>query len=187
MPLKRVHNSKPIDSDNAELELNKGSIEAFNILYDKYYSRVYRFCLRMLGDESVAHDAFQETFINMYEHRMNFRGENFTSWLFTIARHTCLNYIRSRKNYEELDEALHSVGDDSHTDFGMKEFIEKSIAKLPVALREAFILRQYEECSYEEIAEILGITLSLAKVRVHRARLILQKMLKPLVKELYES
>ena len=56
-----------------------------------------------------------------------------------------------------------------------------------LALREALILREYEECSYQEIAEILSIDLSLAKVRVHRARLLLKKLLKPIEKEYYES
>jgi RNA polymerase sigma-70 factor (ECF subfamily) len=57
---------------------------------------------------------------------------------------------------------------------------------LPVSLREAIILREYQECSYQEIAEIVGIDLSLAKVRVHRARLILRKTLEPIAKEIYE-
>jgi RNA polymerase sigma-70 factor, ECF subfamily len=135
----------------------------------------------------LAKDAFQETFIKVYEHRREFKGENFAAWLFTIARHTCLNMIRSRKEYDTFDEEFHSTQKEPVTDVGMKEHIEKQIAKLPVALREALILREYEDCSYNEIAGILGIELSLAKVRVHRARLILRKLLKPLMKELHES
>ncbi len=74
-----------------------------------------------------------------------------------------------------------------NSDIGMREFIEKSIAQLPVTLREALILREYEERSYQEIADILGIELSLAKVRVHRARLLLRKMLQPIMKEIHET
>lgn len=182
--------NKNIDEDDAmqavEL-LKKGSAEAFQILYQKYSQKVYRFCLRMLGSAEQAEDAFQETFIKVYEHRQNFRGTNFAAWLFTIARHTCLNVIRSRKEAEEFDEVFHASDSPRQTDVGLKEQIDKAISLLPEPLREALLLREYEECTYQEIADILGIDLSLAKVRVYRARIILRKLLKPLQKELNES
>ncbi len=171
----------------AEEQLRKGSAEAFRILYDKHNRKVYRFCLRMLGEVELAEDAFQETFIRVYEHRKDFRGKNYTAWLFTIARHTCLNMIRAKKTHETFDETFHAKKSPKVSDVGAKDYIQRAMSMLPVALREALILREYEECSYKEIAEILDIDLSLAKVRVHRARLQLRKMLKPLVKEMYES
>lgn len=175
------------DLNRASENLKQGGAEAFHILYNNYQQKVYRFCLRMLGDPDAARDAFQETFIKVFEHRKDFRGSNFAAWLFTIARHTCLNSIRSKKEHEVFDEVYHSSGSGSESDIGMKEFIQQSISQLPVALREALLLREYEECSYQEIAVILGIDLSLAKVRVHRARLLLQKLLQPLVKEINEK
>ena len=60
------------------------------------------------SDEQAAEDVFQETFIKVFEHRKDFRGKNFAAWLFTIARHTCLNHIRSKKEYESFDEVFHS-------------------------------------------------------------------------------
>ena len=69
----------------------------------------------------------------------------------------------------------------------MKEAVSDAIALLPVSLREALILREYEEYSYQEIAEILNIYISLAKVRIFRARGILRKILTPIHKEIYES
>ena len=98
-----------------------------------------------------------------------------------------MNVIRARIEHEVFDEVYHGGMRAPHEDVGMKEFIDKAIASLPVALREAVILREYEERSYQEIAEILDIDLSLAKVRVHRARILLRKMLTPLVREIDES
>jgi RNA polymerase sigma-70 factor, ECF subfamily len=167
--------------------LRDGSAEAFHILYDNYSQKVYRFCLRMLGDAESASDAFQETFIKVYEHRKDFRGDNFASWLFTIARNCCLNIIRAKKEHFSYDEIKDYNVPLEEMDIGMQAYIKKAVSKLPVALREALILREYQDCSYQEIADIAGIDLSLAKVRVHRARLILRKLLEPLVKELYES
>ncbi len=183
----KEHIDNEVELQAATEELKKGSAEAFHILYAKYSRKVYRFCLRMLDEEAPAQDAFQETFIKVFENRMTFRGENFASWLFAIARNTCLNYIRNKKGFEVFDEFEHTSLKSSETDIGVKDYIRLSIAKLPVPLREVILLREYEECSYQEIAEILGIDVSLAKVRVHRARLILKKLLKPLVKEINES
>lgn len=167
--------------------LRKGSAEAFHLLYNKYHHNIYRFCLKMLGDTAMAKDAFQEVFIKVYENRKSFHGSNFSSWLYTIARNTCINAIRNKKGHESFDEIYHGEMRAPDGDIAMKDFIDNAIESLPVTLRESLILREYEDCSYHEIAEILDIDLSLAKVRVHRARLLLRKLLTPLVKELNES
>lgn len=186
MFFKKLHKAKEYDIDTAVSELNQGSVTAFNFLYEKYQNKLYWFCLRMLGDSETAKDAFQETFVKVYEKRKDFRGENFNAWLFTIARHTCLNIIRSRKEFDELEEGTQITDSLRESDFGVKECIDAALQKLPVSYREALILREYEECSYQEIADILQIELANAKVRVHRARTLLRKMLTPLAKELYE-
>lgn len=171
----------------ATLELRRGSAEAFHILYSHYSQKVYRFCLRFLGDKEKAEDAFQETFMKVFENRINFRGNNFAAWLFTIARHTCLNFIRTEKPYEDVETNSISLSYVYKEDIALRDFVQRAIMQLPVSLREAILLREYEDCSYEEISEILGISLSLAKVRVHRARLLLKKLLEPIAKEYYES
>jgi RNA polymerase sigma-70 factor (ECF subfamily) len=180
----------PNDAEVSEaiIALQKGSAEAFQILYQNYANKVYRFCLRMLGNLEQTEDAFQETFLKVYEKRDLFQGDNFASWLFAIARNTCLNYIRYRKDYDQFDETYYpnnakTEGGDSE----LKTQIDKAISELPLPLREAIILREYEDFSYQEISDTLGVELSLVKVRIHRARLILRKNLKPLVKEIYES
>jgi len=187
MSNKNYHIDLEQETIKAIKALKKGSAEAFQILYKKYNQKVYRFCLRMVSHEAIAKDAFQETFMKVYENRKNFRGENFAAWLFTIARHTCLNHLRAKKDHDEYDEAYHSKSITKHSDVALKDLIEQSIKQLPIQLREVIILREYEEYSYQEIANILNIELSLAKVRVHRARKILRTVLKPVVKELNES
>jgi RNA polymerase sigma-70 factor (ECF subfamily) len=172
--------------DAAE-KLRNGSAEAFKILYNFYSQKVYRYCLRFLGDSALAEDAFQESFMRVYENRENYRGGNFGAWLYTIARNTCMNYMRVKKEHDKFNEGFHGYENVESSDVGLKINIEKAIAQLPDVLREALLLREYEDMSYQEIADILKIELSLAKVRVYRARIILRKLLKPLVKELNES
>jgi RNA polymerase sigma-70 factor (ECF subfamily) len=186
MLFKKKKNIEDLEIEKASQDLRKGSAEAFHILYSKYSQPVYRYCFKMLGDSSAAEDAFQEAFMKVYEHRKDFRGENFAAWLFTIARHTCLNIIRTRKDKEEFDEDLHAGFKTNDSDIALKELLDKTISQLPLALKEALILREYDDYSYQEISDMLGIELSLAKVRVHRARILLRKMLQPLVKEINE-
>ena len=179
------YNEKQIKK--AVSNLKEGSAEAFHILYTKYHNKIYRYCLRMLGDEAQAKDAFQETFIRVYENRDKFQGKNFSAWLFTIARHTCLNVLRAKRPHDTFDETFHAKEENKPVDVGLKKQIEQAVTMLPEDLREAFVLREYNEYSYKEIAEILDIELSLAKVRVYRARVILRKLLKPIRKEIHES
>ncbi len=183
---RKKHINTEIDIESTIQELQRGSAEAFHILYHKYSQKIYRFCLRMIGDSKLAEDAFQETFIKLFEHKKDFRGVNFSAWLYAIARNTCLNLIRSRKNYEQYDALKNFPIQEKSTDYFTKKYIQDAVMSLPISLREAIILREYQECSYQEIAEIVGIDLSLAKVRVHRARLILRKTLEPIAKEIYE-
>ena len=132
----------------------------------------------------MAGDAFQETFIRMYQHHRDLRTSNIQSWLFAIARRVCLNLIRTRKRQNEVfNEDLHGGAETSVGDVFLKEHLEKAMSKLPVTLREALILRDVEGHSYQEIATICGIDLSLAKVRVFRARQHMRRILTPVVVE----
>lgn len=174
-----------IELRQAAEDLRRGSAEAFHLLYQEYSQQIYRFCLRMLGKKEYAQDAFQETFIKVFENRTTFRGDNFSAWLYTIARHVCLNMIRLDRNFEKLPDNTLSFAYINISDVGLNNFVQKAILQLPISFREALILREYGENSYEEIAEILGIGVSLAKIRVHRARILLKKLLEPIAKEYY--
>lgn len=162
----------------------EGDRQAFRVLYDRFEHPIHRFCRHLVSDEALARDAFQETFIRMYEHRRDLRGENIQSWLFSIARRVCLNLLRSRRRtFEEFDEGQHELVEHVESDILLREHLDRALALLPVTLREALLLRDVEGHSYQEIAEIVGIDLSLAKVRVYRARLIMRKHLSPIVAE----
>lgn len=165
----------------------QGDPEAFKMLYDHYNKKIYRFCYRMLGDTELAKDAFQEIFVKIYEHRSSYNGTNFENWLYTTSRNTCINYIRRRKFHQSIEEIEIGFQPRKHLEIGIKEHIEIVLQKLPFALKEAFVLRDMEDLTYEQIAKVLNIDLSLAKVRVHRARLKLKELLQPLLREINET
>lgn len=175
------HNANLLNDEKlaaAVMAFRDGDRAAFKTLYDMFSTAVYRFCRHMISDEAMAKDAFQETFIRMYEHRSELRGLNVRSWLFTISRRVCLNQLRARRaSHISFDETFHAQAEFTQPDVLLKEQIERALDQLPVALREALVLREYEGHSYLEIAAIVGIDLSLAKVRVYRARLMMRKLL----------
>lgn len=182
---KKLHiEAENLSPEEASKALMKGSAEAFNILYNEYHAGVYRFCLRMLGDIELAEDAFQETFEKVFEKRKTFNGVNFPAWLFTITRNICYNTLRNRKYYDSFDETYHAQSENTEGDVCVKDQVNKAIDSLPITYKEAILLREYQDCTYQDIAEILDIDISLAKIRVFRARLILKKILQPIAKEI---
>jgi RNA polymerase sigma-70 factor (ECF subfamily) len=167
-----------------------GEERAFAELYTRYKSEIYTFCLRMLGGDSAeAGDAFQETFIKVYEKIASFRyGENVRGWLYMIARNVALNVYRSKRPEEtiEFHQDLQSDERRLSPEFygeqnSLREALEAAIAKLPIEFREPFILREFDGLGYPEIAEITGTTMSITKVRIHRAKQRLRKMLAPVI------
>lgn len=161
-----------------------GDRQAFRALYDRYEQQIYRFCRHMVSDDDLAGDAFQETFIRAYENRTSLRTTNIQSWLYAIARRVCLNLLRSkRKGHEAFDETYHGEQEEAKSDILLREHLDRALAKLPITLKEALILRDVEGHSYREIADIVGIDLSLAKVRVYRARLHMRRLLSTVVPE----
>lgn len=175
--------------ESAPKQFSQGDRDAFKLLYDTYSLKVYRYCLKMLGNEKNAEDAFQETFARVFENQHKFDGKNFTGWIFTIARNNCMNHFRNHRDLDSYDEFEHisPFQSSNETDILLKEHIDLAISKLPVSYREAIILREYEDCSYSEIAQILNVDISLAKIRVFRGRTMLKELLEPIMKELNEA
>jgi RNA polymerase sigma-70 factor (ECF subfamily) len=160
--------------------------QAFRTLYRRYDKRLYAYCLRALGNADDAQDVFQTIAMTIYDKRASFIDGSFAAWLFTITRNMCLKALRNRKHTTELDEEIHTRDEvRSHSDdFLLKDALQKAIKGLAAEFREALELRYFDDLSYEEIAATLGITVSLAKVRVFRAKKQLTTNLAPILGEL---
>lgn len=162
------------------------SEKAFLELYHRYASRVFLFCCRFLDSKEDARDVFQETFVRFFENAKKERVmTNVPGFLLRIARNLCLNFKRSRRqvltieDYMKFEEYSKSQDKDE-----LLELIRVALAGLPDEMREAFVLREYEGMSYAEIADFLGISLSLVKVRIFRAKMKIREFLAPYITEL---
>lgn len=175
----------------------------FEALVATYERRIYNLLLRMVGDPEDAADLTQETFYRAYRAYHHFRGDAQPyTWLYRIAMNLANDYLEKRARIRKREVELHAL---EFTDDGeptgwdppdpsespqdhmlQQELVQKVqtlIRQMPPDYREIILLREYEEMSYEEIAEVLGITLEAVRSRLARARAWLRLRLAPYMQE----
>jgi RNA polymerase sigma-70 factor (ECF subfamily) len=159
----------------------EGEEKAFVELYKRYNRRVYAYCIKMVGTKEHAEDVYQEIFVRVSRKRQHFKGGNFASWLFAIARNLCLNALRDRQEHislEDVTETLRNPVEESGYDQS-SEILRMAVDQLSHELREALVLRVYDGFSYNEIADITQTKLATVKVRIFRAKQKLHEILTP--------
>lgn len=161
-----------------------GDIEAFNALFRRYERKVYMYCMRVLLDEEMANDAFQEAFMRVYEHRQSYDGRNFMVWFFTIVRNVCLNMRRNKKMTVPFETSSANSSTPRMRDVVLHDHIVTALNQLPIDHREALVLYEYDGYSYQEIADIIGVSIATVKIRIFRARKMLRTLLHPVVHDL---
>ncbi len=161
-------------------DFRDGKREAFTQLYLRYRQRVFAYCLRMLGSSVEAEDMFQEVFIRVWQRSYQFTEEKSVSgWIFTIAHNLCLNRIRDRKVLDRLDD--HTNLTVEHVELGENwgERIQSALEQVPPENREPFVLFEYQGLSYQEIADVMKLSIAAVKSRIYRAREELRRILEP--------
>lgn len=172
----------------------KGDDEAFTKLVETYQNPVYNMCFRMLGEAGAAEDAAQETFWRAYQNLKKYDPQrSFITWILSIAAHYCIDQQRKRRiPLFELDEFPDfDLGDASlptpEKQLSLSEedaALHSLINTLQPIDRAAVIMKYWHECSEEEISEMLELSVSAVKSRLHRARkqlanMILEKNVSP--------
>jgi RNA polymerase sigma-70 factor (ECF subfamily) len=190
---------RQLDPDAAlMLKVAQGDTEAFAELVDKYKGPVISLASRMIQDPSEAEDLAQAAFVQVYKSASRYRASSkFSTWLFTIARNLCLNEIRRRGRHpahslEGMSESAEEGGAGVQlADQGtaapaeamlqneLQLKIEEALQELPETQRTAILLCRQDELSYDDIAEVLGVSVSAVKSLIHRGREAMKARLKP--------
>jgi RNA polymerase sigma-70 factor, ECF subfamily len=178
--LSSIRSAELSDDDLFCLSRN-GDMEAFNALFKRYERKVYMYCMRVLLDEDIAHDAFQESFMRLYEHRHSYDGRNFMVWFFTIIRNVCLNMRRNKKVTVPFETSSANETPATIRDVALHEQVASALNQLPLDYREAIVLYEYDGYAYQEIADITGASIATVKIRIYRARKMLRTLLYPVV------
>ena len=179
------------------LRVQQGDLAAFEALVEKYKQPIMNLVYRTLPDSTEAEDLAQHFFLQVFKSAARYKvSARFSTWIFTIARNLCLNEIRRRSRHpaESLDQPFEDDEDqvtrqvedprassapEALLKRELEEKIERELAQLPEKQRTALLLCRQDELSYEEIARLLGCTLSATKSLIHRARETLKAQLKP--------
>ncbi len=165
------------DADILE-SCRRGDRSAFNLLVRKYQDRVYQVVQRIVSNPDDARDIAQEVFIKAFQKVSTFRGDaQVFTWLYRIAVNLSLNHLRKKRLYTifRMTDDHHAVPDSDPTPARSLEqeelriLVRSAVNRLPEKQKAVFILRYYEELSYEEIAGILKTSLGGLKANYHHA------------------
>ncbi len=161
-----------------------GEGDQYAVLVDRYKTMVYNLAYRMLGDGDAAHDMAQESFISAYGALREFRFDSkFSSWLFRITMNKCRDFLRARKETVSVDDIREITPSHERTpeqtasSHQTGDAVQQALGELPDDYREVIVLKHIEELDYREIADILGVGVNILKVRAHRGREMLKKLL----------
>jgi len=171
----------------------KGDRDSFGHLVDRFQTRIYSFCYQFFRDRDVAAEMAQETFLRAYKYIKKYDpNKKFSTWIYSIAKNICIDEKRKMDRsrtvpIEDVNPASiqssqqsQHLKDPSQISLHLEDrmLLEAAIAKLPDKYRAAIILCYFQELPYQEIADILGLSLNLVKVRIFRAKKQLLEILK---------
>jgi RNA polymerase sigma-70 factor (ECF subfamily) len=175
--------------------IQAGDRKSFQILVEQYQRMVVNTCFGIVHSLADAEDLSQDVFMEIYKNSANFRADSkLSTWLYRIAVNRSLNFIRNKKRKgffqsiedtfsggkhrnSEISENRGDQPDRNITDQQRADLLHKAIDRLPEKQRTAFTLNKYEELSYQQIAEIMEITLASVESLIHRAKKNLQEQL----------
>jgi RNA polymerase sigma-70 factor (ECF subfamily) len=170
----------------------EGDMEAFQALIEVHQARIVGTVAKMLGDDVDSEDIAQQVFIRVWKSAARYQPTaKFTTWLFKITRNLVFNELRRRKRHPvtplQLEEEEHFFQpadcagmspDASLLDSELNDAVQLAIDALPETQRMAIVLRRYEEMPYEEIGEVLGLSVPAVKSVLFRARAQLRDQLR---------
>src|SRR4030042_2785972 len=176
------------------VELQRGNPEEFSRLVDTYSSKIYRLATKMLNQQEDAEDILQETFLKAYRGLKSFDGRSkLSTWLFRIATNEALMVLRRKHpDFVSIDEPVETeegeqepiqiidwccLPENELLSEESRSRLDAAAQKLPENLRVVFLLRDMNDLSTHETAEILGLTDTAVKTRLSRARLRLREEL----------
>ena len=184
---------------DAELvaRVKAGDKGAFDILVQKYQSKVINLVGRYVSDQAECQDIAQDAFIKAYRAIGSFRGDSqFYTWLYRITANTAKNYLASRARKSpgysvDVEDAQHFEGESGLKEYDnpenllltdeIRETVFRAIERLPEDLKSAITLRELDGLSYEEIAEVMDCPIGTVRSRIFRARDVIDKELRPLL------
>lgn len=184
---------RTLSDEDLMSQFQSGVVEAFNLLVERYSDRLLNYLYGFVKSRAKAEDLLQETFLRVHRNRHAYRPiAKFSTWLYTIAGNLARSEYRKRKRYptysltptnregEEYERPLpdETYAPDKAAESALQDrHIQNAFERLENTFQEMVVLRDVQQLSYDEIAEITGVPMGTVKSRIHRGRQKLQEML----------
>ena len=170
-----------MDEDALMRRVADGDAQAFGQIVRAHQARLTRFATRLLGDPEAAQDAAQEAFLRLWRLRARYQPRGcLQAYLLRAVRTVCLDYARAARPWEALTEGDADESPEPPAQAqasGLAEAVARAVVSLPEGQRAVFLLSQYEELTYAEIAEVLDCPLGTVASRKHQATETLRRKL----------
>jgi RNA polymerase sigma-70 factor (ECF subfamily) len=171
-----------VDERHLIARVLSGERAAERELYEAHVDRVYRLAYRMTGDDALARDCAQDTFVRVFDRLAEFRGEAAVgTWIHTVAVSVVLNALRTVRRIREREvpeEMAAELGHQPrHTEPDLRRRLREAIDRLPPKLRMVFVMHDVEGYTHEEIGGALGVPVGTSKAQLFRARARLRDVL----------
>ena len=173
-----------LNSEQEIIEAAKKDLLHFKKLYNKYYEQIFRYVYQRMDDKDTAHDVTTQVFLKSMNNlnKFKYKGEPFSAWLFRIASNEVIQFYKDKKSERtvqiQTDYIQDIVANESELRREQLSIVIEEIAELPAKELELIELRYFEKRPFKEISQILNITESNAKVRIHRIVAKLKQALK---------
>lgn len=152
------------------LSVAEGDTENLGLLFNRYHAKIYDYFLRMTRDEFLSGDLMQIVFEKVLKGKHTYRIEyRFVGWIFRIAKNVLMDHYRNTKRTSEINDQVMSDRGEDQVHRWDKADVEIALEQLDDMYREVLILTRYEDLKYKEVAEIVGVSETGVKTRVHRA------------------
>ena len=164
----------------------RGDRDAFRRLFERHKDRVYSVALYFFGgDEATAADVTQQVFLKLFTRIRQFQGESeFTTWLYRLTTNLCVDEQRKRRRVQQFGEGFEvreprgrRTQEDNVEKAEVRRSVERAVAALKPKLRVVMLLKYFEELSYEEIADVLGLSKGTVASRLNRGHKVLARKL----------
>src|SRR5450755_1972220 len=190
-PAEVATSQEPLSDEEVVTRVLAGETGLFEIVMRRHNQRLYRVARAILRNDGEAEDVMQDSYVRAYEHLDQFAGRaKFSTWLTRIAVHEALARQDRGSRFQELEPMSEREGDpmdrfaslapdpeQQASNSEIRTLLEEAVEKLPAAYRTIFMLRDVEDTSTTDAAEVLEITEDNVEIRLHRARALLRKSL----------
>jgi RNA polymerase sigma-70 factor (ECF subfamily) len=200
-PDQRAADRQSLTDEDLMLRVQAGEKACFDILVQRYKTRLFNYLLRLVRDPDLAEELAQDAFVRAYVNADKYRTiARFSTWLYTIATNLVRNRYRQKKRRPPVlslffrtgdgdEEMVQDVADEAPNPEqeavgkDLQRVIAEATNQIPARYREPFVLREVNQLSYEEIAAVTGLKLGTVRSRINRARNHFRKIIEPLLED----